>query len=117
MRQANEMTCEVMSIEKSIAEKESYMGLAHTRLGNRCNLPTPELCQTNDQIQLTKEVDDLHKTVAKLQQALCEVQASLRYLLRTQILLEEEINVKANTLEIDQVHCLTIHQTIDFHAY
>ncbi|XP_003703991.1 tektin C [Megachile rotundata] len=117
MRQANEMTQNITRIEKSIAEKERYLALAHTRLGNRCQRPGLELTRDLVEINLVKEVYDLREVVSKLQATLFEAQASLRYLLKTQIQIEEDINVKMNTLKIDEVDCMTLRQTMDYHAY
>ncbi|KAI4488541.1 hypothetical protein M0802_011544 [Mischocyttarus mexicanus] len=117
MRQASEMTRNVTQIEKSIAEKEGYMALAHTRLGNRCQRPGLELTKDLVETYLVKEVHDLREIVKELQQTLCEAQASLRYLLKTQIQLEEDINIKTNTLKIDEVDCMTLRQSMSYHAY
>lgn len=46
-----------------------------------------------------------------------QAEASLRFLLKTQIQLEEDINVKTNTLKIDEVECMTLRQSMDYHAY
>ncbi|XP_014610058.1 PREDICTED: tektin-1 [Polistes canadensis] len=117
MRQASEMTRNITQIEKSIAEKEGYMALAHTRLGNRCQRPGLELTRDLVETYLVKEVHDLREIVKELQQTLCEAQASLRYLLKTQIQLEEDINIKTNTLKIDEVDCMTLRQSMSYHAY
>lgn len=117
MRQANEMTRNITKIEKSIAEKEGYMALANTRLGNRCQRHGLELTKDLVETYLVKEVHDLRTIVSKLQQTLCEAQASLRYLLKTQIQLEEDINIKINTLKIDEVDCMTLRQSMKYYAY
>jgi len=41
----------------------------------------------------------------------------MRYLLQTQIQQEEEINIKTNTLKIDEVDCVTIRQGIAFQSF
>ncbi|XP_078044988.1 tektin C [Augochlora pura] len=117
MRQANEMTQNVTRIEKSIAEKECYLALAHTRLGNRCQRPGLELTRDMVETQLVKEVYELRDVVSKLQATMFEAQASLRYLLKTQIQIEEDINIKTNTLKIDQVDCMTLRLSMDYHVY
>lgn len=73
MRQASEMTQNITQIEKSIAEKEGYMALAHTRLGNRCQRPGLELTRDLVETYLVKEVHELREIVKELQQTLCEV--------------------------------------------
>ncbi|XP_012274923.1 tektin-1 [Orussus abietinus] len=117
MRQVNEMTSNINRLQKSIADKEGYMALAHTRLGNRCQRPGLELTRDLVETSLVKEVYDLRQIVCKLQQALCEAQASLRYMLKTQIQLEEDINIKTNTLKIDEVECMTVRQRMDYRSF
>ena len=73
MRQANEMTMNITRLEKSIADKEGFMALAHTRLGNRCQRPGLELTRDLVETNLVREVYELRDMVAKLQQTLCEV--------------------------------------------
>ncbi|KAB0795165.1 hypothetical protein PPYR_12004 [Photinus pyralis] len=116
-RQANEMTRNILKLEKSIVEKEGYMALAHTRLGRRAQRPGMELCRDLVETKLVNEVRELRENCFMLQQMLSEAQASLRYLLKTQIQLEEDINVKTNTLKIDEVDCMTLRQSMDYHAY
>ncbi|XP_058804036.1 tektin-1 [Phymastichus coffea] len=117
MRQAHEMTRNITKLEKVIAEKEAFIALAHTRLGNRCHRPGLEL--TCDQVEksLTKEIADLREVVTQLQQTLFEAQASLRFLLKTQMQLEEDINIKTNSLKIDEVYCMTLRRSIDYHIF
>ncbi|CAK9812375.1 TEKT1 [Anthophora quadrimaculata] len=117
MRQAADMKQNITRIEQSIAEKECYLALAHTRLGNRCQRPGLELTRDLVETNLVKEVHDLREVVSKLQATMFEAQASLRYLLKTQIQIEEDINVKTNTLKIDEVDCMTLRQGMDYHAY
>uniref|UniRef100_A0A1Y1MRG8 Tektin n=3 Tax=Photinus pyralis TaxID=7054 RepID=A0A1Y1MRG8_PHOPY len=111
------MTRNILKLEKSIVEKEGYMALAHTRLGRRAQRPGMELCRDLVETKLVNEVRELRENCFMLQQMLSEAQASLRYLLKTQIQLEEDINVKTNTLKIDEVDCMTLRQSMDYHAY
>lgn len=69
----NELKINITQVEKSIAEKESYLALAHTRLGNRCQRPGLELTHDLVEISLVREVYELQDIVAKLQQTLLEV--------------------------------------------
>ncbi|XP_023311162.1 tektin-1 [Anoplophora glabripennis] len=116
-RQANEMTRAITRLDKAITEKEGYMALAHTRLGNRAQRPGMELCKDLVEITLANEVGELRQNVATLQQQRAEAEASLRYLLKTQIQLEEDINIKTNTLKIDEVDCMTLRQSVDYHSF
>ncbi|KAF2901753.1 hypothetical protein ILUMI_04431 [Ignelater luminosus] len=116
-RQANEMIRNINELQKTLAEKEGFMALAHTRLGNRCQRPGMELCRDLVETNLVNEVRELRENCNMIQQLLAEAQASLRYLLKTQIQLEEDVNVKTNTLKIDEVDCMTLRQSMDYHAY
>ena len=73
MRQANEMSRNITNIEKALAEKEGFMALAHTRLGNRCQRPGLEFTSDRVETSLTREVVELREIVSQLQQKLCEV--------------------------------------------
>ncbi|XP_011633588.1 tektin-1 [Pogonomyrmex barbatus] len=117
MKQVTTMSNNIIHIKKSIADKEGYMALAHTRLGHRCQRPEMELTQDLVEVNLVKEIHELRNVVANLQQMLYEAEASLRYLLKTQIQLEEDINVKTKTLKIDEVDCMTLRQNVDYYAY
>ncbi|CAG5108396.1 Similar to TEKT1: Tektin-1 (Homo sapiens) [Cotesia congregata] len=107
----------ITRLEKNIAEKEGFLALAHTRLGNRCHRPNLELTRDQVEQKLVQEVYDIRQTVAKLQQTLNEAHATLRYLLSMQIQLEEDINIKTNTLKIDEIECMTLRQSLNYHAY
>ncbi|XP_011869926.1 PREDICTED: tektin-1 [Vollenhovia emeryi] len=117
IKQIAAMLSNITHMKKSIADKDGYMALAHTRLNNRCQRPGIELTQDLVEANLVKEIHELRNVAANLQRMLYEAEASLRYLLKTQIQLEEDINVKTNTLKIDEVECMTLRQSINYHAY
>ncbi|XP_066601670.1 tektin-1 [Prorops nasuta] len=117
MRQAKEMGLNIERLQKAIEEKEPYMAVAQTRLGNRCQRPGFEMIYDRVESNLIKEISDIQEIVATLKQALAEAQASQRRLLQNQIQIEEEINIKTNTLKIDEVECMTMRQSISFYAY
>lgn len=67
------MTRNITRLEKAIAEKEGFMALAHTRLGNRAQRPGIELCKDLVETSLVNEVGELRQNVATLQHMLAEV--------------------------------------------
>ncbi|XP_011297207.1 tektin-1 [Fopius arisanus] len=117
IEKANDMTMNIARLQKMIAEKEGFIALNHTRLGNRCRRPQLERTADAVERQLLSECADLSDSVTQLQQTLHETQAALRYLLKTQIQVEEDINVKVNTLKIDEVECMGMRESLSFHAY
>lgn len=60
-------------MEKSLQEKEGYVALAHTRLGNRAYRPGMELCKDSVEIALVNEVAELRRNCANIQHMLAEV--------------------------------------------
>lgn len=117
VRQVNEMTRNITKLEIAIQEKEGFMALSHTRLGRRAHRPGLELCRDVADTSLIEEVRILRNNISKLQHMLCESQASLRYLLKSQIEVEEKINIKLNTLKIDEVNCMTLREGMNYKFY
>ncbi|XP_063366189.1 tektin-3-like [Cydia amplana] len=116
-KKISDMQNNIVELQKALAEKEGYIGLAHERLGRRSQRVGAELVKDSPGQSLFYECESLRHSVDQLQQMLQEATASLRYLLQTQIQLEEDINVTINTLKIDEVDCMTLRATMDFHYY
>lgn len=117
VHQVNELTRTVTKLEKEIAEKEGYVALAQVRMANRAHRPGIELCKDNVYNSLKKELAALRETVAKLDHMLVQSRATLRYLLNTQVMQEEEINLKTNSLKIDEVDCMTLRESLNFQNF
>ncbi|KPI98237.1 PREDICTED: tektin-1 [Papilio xuthus] len=113
----SKMQNNILQLQKALSDKEGNVGLAHTRLGRRAQRISAELVRDPPGQSLYYECEMLRYSVEQLQQMLQEATASLRYLLQTQLQLEEDINVKMNTLKIDEVDCMTLRATMDYHAY
>lgn len=112
-----DMQDNILQLQKALSNKEGHTALAHTRLGRRAQRVGAELVRDSAGQALYYECEMIRHSTEQLQQMLYEASASLRYLLQTQIQLEEDINVKMNTLKIDEVDCMTLRQTMDYHAY
>ncbi|CAF4762544.1 unnamed protein product [Pieris macdunnoughi] len=112
-----DMMNNILQLQKALCDKEGNTALAHTRLGRRAQRIGAELVRDPPGQSLYYECEMLRQSTEQLQQMLHEANASLRYLLQTQIQLEEDINVKMNTLKIDEVDCMTLRTTMDYHAY
>lgn len=67
------MTRNITRLETSLAEKEGFLALAHTRLGNRAQRPGLELCKDIVEVKLTAEVHALNGNIVSLQQMMAEV--------------------------------------------
>lgn len=74
------MTRTITDLEIALAEKEGYMALAHTRLGNRAQRPGMELCKDSVELALVNEVAELRKNCATMQHMLAEVRTLFLFL-------------------------------------
>lgn len=116
-QKVNEMSMLIGRLETELNDKEGYVALCQMRLGNRAQRPGIELCQDEAQQALTGELRTLRQTVGTLSQTLAQAKATLRYLLHTQMTQEEDINIKTNSLKIDEVDCMTIRQGLNFTSF
>ncbi|XP_055372964.1 tektin-1 [Condylostylus longicornis] len=107
-----EIQSNIQRLEKEISDKEGYLALCQMRLGNRAQRPGLEMTRDNVQESLFSELQALKATLGRLNNKLLENKATLRYLLQAQVMQEEEINIKTNTLKIDDVNCMTLRRNL-----
>ncbi|KTF79981.1 hypothetical protein cypCar_00020279 [Cyprinus carpio] len=122
--QLNELLAETANQEKNleslrvaIAEKEAPLKVAQTRLSTRSQRPNVELCHDPAQIRLLEEVKELVSHVERLTEALELSEMELKALASRQLSLEEEIQVKTNSLYIDEVICHQLRQPVVIHNF
>jgi len=115
--QITEMEDNVDRLVKAIADKEAPMKLANTRLDNRSQRPNVELCRDQVQYRLVEEVGELNHSVSALSERLAHTEASLKGLVRRQVELEEDIDIKSNTLFIDETECMGMRKSINIQVY
>ena len=89
------------------------MQLAHTRLKYRSERPNKELVRDPVQYGLVEEVEKIDQSVLKLQDHYLQSEATLKKLNCNQLVLEEDIAVKTNSLMIDQEQCVALRKQMD----
>ena len=89
------------------------MQLAHTRLHNRSQRPNNELVQDPVQYQLVHEVNQIDESVQQLQKHFLQAEATLKKLNRNQLVLEEDIAIKTNSLMIDADQCMALRKQMN----
>lgn len=94
------------SLQKALADKCPPLKVAHTRLERRTHRPCMELCRDNAMIRLQGEVFDLYGSIDQLKQKLAAVEASIAALIRRKNKMEEEHQIKTNSLLIDRERVL-----------
>lgn len=102
----------VTVLEKAILDQEGPAKVAHTRLETRTCRPNVELCRDVPQYRLIKEVHEITHNVARLKETLAQAQVELKGLNRRQLALQEEIQVKENTIYIDEVLCMNMRKSV-----
>ncbi|NWU97019.1 TEKT1 protein, partial [Upupa epops] len=103
----------IAALRKAIADKEGPVKVAQTRLEARNHRPNVELCYDTVQYRLTSEVQEISKNIQRqLKETLAQAETALKGLSRRQLSLEEEIQVKENTLYIDEVLCMQMRESI-----
>lgn len=112
LEQIREMEENIAKIEISINEKECPLKLSQTRLDERAQRPNMELCRDPVQYRLIEEVGELKRSIKELQNCLHQSKASLKSLIQNQRELEDDIEVKSNTLFIDEVECMGLRKSI-----
>lgn len=115
--QIKEIEENISRLQKGIADKEDPMKLAHTRLDSRSQRPNVELCRDPVQYRLVEEVHELEGTLAQLSARLADTKDSLKGLTRNQLDLEDDIQVKNNTLFIDEVNCMGMRKSINIQQF
>lgn len=117
MSHIDDVNRNIHHLEKELADKNRSLQLCQTRLSNRARRPGLELTCDTVQDALYHELNALQATICKLNQKIKENKASLRYLLHVQIMQEEEINIKNNSIKIDEVDCMTIRQALSYQSF
>jgi len=101
--QINDVGGQIDETSNAIAAKNAPRSVAEQRTRSRAtDRPAPvELCRDAVQYRLHDELEDIHSSVVELTSKHNELNTQLRALRRAQLDLEEDIQVKTNSLEID----------------
>ena len=113
MEEISAMEENIARLKQAIAEKEAPMKVSQTRLENRTFRPNVELCRDRVQYRLIEEVVEISTNIERLKEQLANAEASLKGLIRKQLSLEEDIEVKANSLFIDRDQCMELRKQIN----
>uniref|UniRef100_A0A8C3HMJ9 Tektin n=1 Tax=Chrysemys picta bellii TaxID=8478 RepID=A0A8C3HMJ9_CHRPI len=107
----------IAALKKAIIDKEGPAKVAHTRLETRTHRPNVELCRDMVQYRLISEVQEITNNIQRLKDTLAQAEVELKGLSRRQLSLEEEIQVKENTLYIDEVLCMQMRESISINSF
>ncbi|KAM7413646.1 hypothetical protein PAMA_020842 [Pampus argenteus] len=104
-------------LQVAVTENEHFLSLAQARLALRRKRPGKEQCHDPAQSQLLAEVQQLTAHTNKLHEAVAQSEKEQRALVRCQLELQENIEIKASTLYIDEVICAQHRKPIIIHNF
>ncbi|KAF1488544.1 Tektin-1, partial [Eudyptula minor novaehollandiae] len=107
----------IAALKKAIADKEGPVKVAQTRLEARNHRPNMEMCYDTVQCRLISEVQEITKNMQRQAEMMKEQKILLKGLSRRQLSLEEEIQVKENTLYIDEVLCMQMRESVYINSF
>ncbi|KAJ8363466.1 hypothetical protein SKAU_G00122970 [Synaphobranchus kaupii] len=90
------------SLQEAIEAKQGLLNVAQVQLAVRSQRPGIEQCQDAAQIKLLAMVQELSTYIGRLSEGLCHVEVEFRTLNRSQVFLEEQIQIKSYALEVDE---------------
>jgi len=100
-QEINDMEVNIDYLKDAIQQKEAPMQVSQTRLDLRSTRPNNELARDRVLYRLLGEVSEITVNVDRLKEMLSQSQESLKALVRKQLTLQEDIQVKSTSLEID----------------
>ena len=103
----------IEKLKEAIQQKVGPMMLTQTRLGMRSQRPNNELVRDPVQYGLVDEVGQIGGSVEGLKTRLAESESALKALNRNELTLKENIDIKTNSLEIDEGQCMTLRSQLD----
>lgn len=98
-------------ISQAIRDKETPRKLAEARIENRSFRPNVELCMDSVQQRLFEESHLINHSIEKLEQASKKAMICLKGLRQQQLELEEDVNLKNETLLIDEAECQSVRRS------
>ncbi|CAI5694653.1 unnamed protein product [Oreochromis niloticus] len=104
-------------LQVAITENEHSLNLAKTRLAMRLQRPSKEQCYDLAQAQLLTEIQHLTSHIKKLREETAQSQEQQRALVCCKLRLEEDVNMKASSLYIDEVICTQLREPVRTHTF
>lgn len=93
------------------------MATCQQKIQQRKQRPNIEHVADDVEAQLHHEAANLIDTINKLEDALAKNKSCHASLMKTRLELEAQIDVKANSIFIDEVKCMSIRQGMNMQAY
>ena len=112
-----EMEEGIQNLERAIASKQGPLATCQKKIQQRKQRPNIELVADDVDAQLYREAQNLIEDINKLEAHLARSKNCYASLQKTRLELEAQIDIKANSLYIDEVKCISIRQSLNPQAY
>ncbi|GIY58894.1 tektin [Caerostris extrusa] len=104
----------ILKLEQTMERKYPSMELASNRMEGRRQRPRHELCRDSVDVELEEEVRNLSLSIHQLRKQKSEAQNMMRKLEQTRLALQKkDIEIKKNSIYIDQDHCLNTFANVN----
>ncbi|KAM4565666.1 tektin-1 [Odontesthes bonariensis] len=104
-------------LHMAITQNEHFLSLAQARLALRHKRPGKEQCHDPAQTQLLTEIQQLSVHINKLHEEVTQSEEGQKALVRCQLKLQESIDMKTNSLYVDEVVCIHHRESIIIHKF
>jgi len=112
-----EMDDNIKSLEKAISAKQGPLATCQLKIQQRKARPNVELVVDDVERHLHAEAQNLVENINKLEMCLVKSKVSFAALQKSRLELEAQVGVKANSIYIDEVKCMTIRQSVQHQAF
>ncbi|GFT52450.1 tektin-1 [Nephila pilipes] len=103
----------ILKLDQSMDRKYPSIELASNRMEGRRQRPRHELCRDMVDVELEEEVRNLSLSLHQLKKQKSEAQEMLRKLEQTRLALQKDVEIKKNSIYIDQEHCLNTFANVN----
>ena len=104
------------ALENPISKLGS-LKMTETRLDNRMHRPGNELCRDLAQYTLIESEHELRAAIAEIKDRIARSHESLKALDRQKLQLEQQIEIKCQSLFIDETECQGMRRSISLVCY
>ncbi len=112
-----EMEESVEALERAVLAKQGPLATCQTRIQQRKQRPNVELVLDDVDVQLQNEAANLIESINKLEAQLAKARNCYASLQKSRLELEAQIGVKAHSIYIDEVKCVSARQGVAIQAY
>ena len=114
---SSEIEESIVSLEKAITSKQGPLATVQLQIQQRKQRPNVELVLDDVEVHLHREAENLIDSINRLEMQLAKSRNCYASLQKSRLELETQIEVKANSIYIDEVKCKSLREGVNIRAY